>query len=244
MSSTPESERSPVAAVAIYRVDLNPRPATIARLWRILSAEERARADRLRYDRGPERFIAGRGALRILLGNALGIAPEAVRLRARPNGKPELEGASDSDLRFNLSHSGDLAAIAVAFGREVGIDLERLRPLDYDGLAERFFAERERSELKRLPADRRMLGFFNCWTRKEAYLKATGEGLSFPLDRFVVSLIPDEAARLIEVVDRPDETKRWSLHALDFGPDHAAALVAEGSNVEARREPFDFERVS
>ena len=233
------NRQTPSSAVAIFRVNLHQDPTVLERVSQILSTDERARAARLRYERGSERFIAGRGALRIVLGNALGIAPEGVRLRTRPNGKPELN-EQDSNIRFNLSHSADLALIAVADGREVGIDVERLRPIDIDGLAERFFAARECAEIKGLPLDLRMLGFFQCWTRKEAYLKATGEGLSFPLDRFIVSLIPGDPARLIEVIDRPDETDRWSLHSLDLGLEYVGALVAEGANVVVRLESFEF----
>jgi 4'-phosphopantetheinyl transferase len=117
----------------------------------------------------------------------------------------------------------------VTRSRRIGVDLEWLRPLtDADGIVERFFSKTEREDFRRLSPDQRIEGFFNCWTRKEAYVKALGEGITRPLDEFVVALKPGEPARLLSVRDDPGEVERWSLHSFQPWPDYVAALIVEG----------------
>ncbi|HEV7217131.1 MAG TPA: 4'-phosphopantetheinyl transferase superfamily protein, partial [Chloroflexota bacterium] len=138
---------------------------------------------------------------------------------------------SIAGLRFNLSHTDGLALLAVTRERELGIDVERVRKgIAREGIAERFFTTTEVADLRALPADSQDDAFFACWTRKEAYVKARGEGLSIPLDQFAVSLLPGEPAALLHVALDPDEVKRWSLHDLDAGPGYRAALLVEGHN--------------
>lgn len=220
----------PPDAVHVWRID-PAATAPAAELLPALEAEERQRADRFHFARDRDRFIVTRGMLRRILARYLIAAPEAVRFRYGSHGKPTLApDQNGTDLRFNLSHTEGLALLAVARAREVGIDVERVRPgFASEEIAERFFAPAEVRALRALPRDRQDDAFFACWTRKEAYVKARGEGLSIPLDQFTVSLAPDEPAALLRVATDAAETARWSLHDLAVGPDYRAALLVEGS---------------
>jgi len=146
------------------------------------------------------------------------------------HGKPQVFGQESSDgLRFSCSHSADLALVTLARGRELGVDLEQHRPLtDAQKLAGKFFSASEISELAALPQLLKMPGFFNGWTRKEAFLKAIGLGLSFPLDRFSVTLTPDQSAALLSVNDDHKAAEKWTMISLDVRPDYSAALVFVG----------------
>lgn len=148
-------------------------------------------------------------------------------LRGKPSLAPSYGGES---IRFNVSHSNELALYAMTNHREVGVDIEFMRPLDeVESIARRFFSTREQAILRSLPAHLKQQGFYNCWTRKEAYIKATGEGISQPLDQFDVSLAPGEPARLLSVSGKPDEASRWSFEVLRPSIEYAAALAVEGS---------------
>ena len=132
-------------------------------------------------------------------------------------------------LRFNLSHSQGLALYAVTRGREIGVDLECIRPIsDAEQIAERFFSAHENAVFRTIPAHEKPKAFFNCWTRKEAYLKALGDGLARPLDEFDVSLAPGEPAKLLRIEGAPQEASRWSLNRLEPGSGYVAALAVEG----------------
>jgi 4'-phosphopantetheinyl transferase len=203
----------------------------VGRLRGTLAEDERVRAARFHFEKDRCRFVAARGALRAILGRYLRVPPARLRFRYGPHGKPALAAEfAGSGLEFNVSHSHSLALLAVARGRALGVDVERLRA-DAAGreIAERFFSAYEVSALCGLPAARQPRAFFDCWTRKEAYVKARGEGLSFPLADFDVSLRPGEPAALLCVRGDEREAERWTLRALDVAPDYAAALVAEGS---------------
>jgi 4'-phosphopantetheinyl transferase len=158
----------------------------------LLSADERQRAERFVFQRDRRRYTVARARLRQLLGERLGAAPESLQFAYNRHGKPALaRRPGERDLRFNVSHCGEVAAYAFTEGREVGVDVEEVRALpDADEVAMRFFAQRERAAYLSLPASERPQGFFNCWTRKEAFVKAIGEGLSHPLDTLDVSLAP------------------------------------------------------
>jgi 4'-phosphopantetheinyl transferase len=146
-------------------------------------------------------------------------------------GKPAVaaETCGSLPLRFNLSHSHEVACCAVACGREVGVDVEHLREgVEVMSLAAHFFSRGEVAALGALPPDQKPRAFFNCWTRKEAYIKAKGEGLSHPLGEFTVSLEPGSPAALLSTERDPAEAARWSLTELPFGDDYAAALACEG----------------
>jgi 4'-phosphopantetheinyl transferase len=213
--------------VHVWRARLD-RPA--AEYARLLSSDEQARADRLRFEHLQRRFIVGRGTLRVILGRYLNVLPEEIEFEYRPNGKPVLSsGLLHSALCFNLSHSDEMLLLAVTYHRSVGIDLETIHPdLDVKNLAERFFSPAERAELEALPSDKKLDSFFSGWTCKEAYLKARGEGLTYPLDQFSVSMDCDKPAKLLDVKDDPGELSRWSFHTLAPAPGYIGALAVEG----------------
>jgi 4'-phosphopantetheinyl transferase len=217
--------------VQVWLAQLDQPPSVCDRLEQILSEDELLRARRFHFERDRQHFIVARGLLRSLLGCYLDLAPTALQFAYGHHGKPMLvHQPTDSALHFNLSHSHDLALYALAWGREVGVDIEYMRPLeDAEDIARHFFSLPEQAMLRELPAEEKQQGFYNCWTRKEAYIKAIGEGLSQPLDQFVVSLAPQEPARLLSVQDKPDETSRWSFQALQPPTGYAAALAVEGT---------------
>ena len=208
--------------VDVYWAALDEDGADLARLAGTLADDERCRARRFRLERDRRRYIVRRAILRELLSRYLGIAPARVRLRTGPFGKPCV---AEGDLRFSLSHSRGLALYAVARGLEVGCDLEFRDPrLACGRVAERFFSPPELHVLRSLPAERWAEGFFNGWTRKEAYVKARGLGLSLPLDSFAVTLAPGEPAALLHGCDG------WSVRALEPAPLYHAAVVARGDD--------------
>lgn len=215
--------------VHVWRATLDQTPSRIQRFLHTLAADERARAERFHFERDREHFIVARGVLRAILGGYLKRAPECLSFCYGSHGKPALAGESGGNaIRFNVSHSRGVALYAVARGREVGIDLEHIRfDVAVAEIAERFFSRREVGMLLALPTDAQRQAFFRCWTRKEAYIKARGEGLSLPLDQFDVSLAPGEPAELLRTQRDPSEASRWSLHELTSAPGYVAALAVE-----------------
>lgn len=217
--------------VHVWRASLRPPPAVLARLEAHLSADERDRAARFRFPEHRTAFVAGRGVQREILARYLGQAPHRLTYRVAAHGKPELDGAAaETGLRFNVSNSGDLALYAVTRGREIGVDLERVKRME-DGMdiARRFFSAPENEVFAGLAEEARDLAFFHCWTRKEAYIKAIGEGLSMPLASFDVAFAPGEPARLLAARGVGAEAERWSLCELHPGPGYVGAMVVEGS---------------
>lgn len=216
--------------VHVWRASLDRAAAQLRHLERTLAPDEWDKAARFYFEKDRERYVVTRGLLRAILGRYLGLEPAQLRFSYGPYGKPRLSGGSGAGaLRFNLSHSHGLALFAVSRGREIGIDVERVRP-EFAGerIAEQFFSPREVAARRALPPESRVEAFFNCWTRKEAYVKARGQGLSLPLDRFDVSLAPGDAATLLHVDGDARKAARWSLRALMPGPDYVAALAVEG----------------
>jgi len=196
----------------------------------LLSPEERGRAERFYFQRDRDRFIARRGILRILLGCYLGVEPECVELSRGEKGKPVIAGAPGGDtLHFNLSHSENMALFAFSSEHEIGVDIEQMRDnVEMAQLVERFFSEKEKEEWRALPESQRKEAFFNGWTRKEAFTKATGEGLTMPLDSFDVSLAPGEPARLLGIEGRANAASAWTMLDLRPAAGFAAALAIEG----------------
>ncbi len=194
----------------------------------LLSEDERERAARFRFEHLRYSFTCARGALRVLLGGYLGIAAAAVEFGYGSNGKPFLK--SGDSIRFNASHSGDWAVFAFASGCDVGIDVEKVRPLpDMADIARNYFCRAEWEALMSLPAEEREAAFFRCWTRKEAYIKATGEGLSAPLDAFQVTLDADAPARFLHIGHDESAAAEWTLEDLRVAPGYAAALACRGT---------------
>jgi 4'-phosphopantetheinyl transferase len=199
-------------------------------LAQTLTPDETGRAERFFFEKDKNHFVAARGVLRDILSRYLSTEPAQIRFQYNDYGKPALGPTFvQSGLTFNLSHAHGLALYAIAHHRQVGIDLEYIRALsDIEQIAERFFSNREQAAFRSLPDAQKRAGFFNCWTRKEAYIKARGQGLSFPLDRFDVSLRPGAPAALLEVKDDPQERARWSLQSLTPAPSYVAAVAVEG----------------
>lgn len=230
--TAPEACTLPPGEVQVWRAGLDVDAAALGRLRQTLSADEQARAERFYSPVDRARYAAGRGILRALLARYLGTPADHLRFGSNAHGKPALDlGSGPADLRFNLSHSHGLALFAFAFRREVGVDLELVRPgVTRDRLAERFFSPQEVTALRSLPESAQTEAFYHCWTRKEAYIKARGEGLSMNLASFAVSLAPDMFNNLpITGMDGP-EAGRWSLRALAPGGGYVAAVAAEGAD--------------
>jgi 4'-phosphopantetheinyl transferase len=223
--------------IHVWRVPLNQNPDRIPESKELLSPDERTRAERFHFDKDRNQFIESRAALRLLLSQYLKVSPKELTFSFGTHGKPTLaNGLSNEGLRFNLSRRDGLALVAFAYDREIGVDVELVRPdLPVFEIAEVSFSESELAALRSLPDHLQTAGFYNCWTRKEAYIKARGEGLSFPLKQFDVSLTPRDPARLLSVRDDllsagvdVAEVDRWTLHELAVGDGYAGALCCEG----------------
>lgn len=217
--------------VHVWLAHLDELGARVDEVAGLLSPEEQARVAQLRFAGHRQDYVACRGWLRTVLGGYVHTPGRSVPLTLGPHGKPFLPGCI---VEFNLSHSGRLALLAVAQGRRVGVDLERHRE-DYGGeaIARRYFSPREVAALLSLPPPRRGAAFFDCWTRKEAFLKATGEGLTCSLDSFDVALDPAEPARLLAVRGGRYRVEDWRLCALAPGEGYSGALVCECPRGEA-----------
>lgn len=200
------------------------------RLAASLSEKERERAARFRFDRDRNRFIVRRAALRDVLSRYMEVTAKEIRFSVMARGKPRLaDGLGDHEVRFNDSSSADWALIGVARKREIGVDLERIDPARADPkIAEHFFAPGEIDVLRDLSGRAWLEGFFNCWTRKEAFVKSLGEGLYFPLDAFEVTLAPGEPARLLSMRGTERNVSRWAMKAIQGPPGYVAALASEG----------------
>lgn len=219
------------ADVHVWRVPLAPPAAQVAALGQTLGEDERARAARFHFERDRTAYTVARGALRTLLGRYLGRDAAELAFGYRDKGKPYLAAPPGDALRFNVSHSGGLALLAFVRGREIGVDIEQRRPmLDLLGLAHTSFSPGEYAAFCALPPADQLHAFFSCWSRKEAFIKATGEGIS-QLAAFDVSLAPSEPARLLRVDGEPPGRLRWSLQDLPAIPGYAAALVVEGHDL-------------
>lgn len=213
--------------VVVTRLDVGPEAVRASAA--LLSDAERLRARRFAFDRDRRRFTVARAWLRRLLSARLGVRPQTVELVYGANGKPALARRfADSDLRFNVSHSDDVAVYAFAPRREIGVDVEAIRVIrDADDIAARFFSRRENEAYLALDPRDRPQGFFNCWTRKEAFIKALGDGLYHPLDRFDVSLTPGEPAKILRVESTPGNHCGWCMESFSPAPGFVAAIVTE-----------------
>ena len=202
----------------------------------ILSLDEQKRAGRFRKMRDTERYVAARGSLRSLLGAYLTIEPDRLQFAYDTFGKPRLAGEEPlTSMRFSVSHADDLALFGFVRGHEMGIDVERIRPdIDVEDLAARYFSPNEFKKLRSLPADQQREAFYCGWTRKEAYLKGRGEGLSFPLDRVEVSLTPGEPAMILKVSGDRSVSRRWMVQHLSPAPGYIGAAAVEGRDIAFR----------
>jgi len=225
----PPPERLALTAeeVDVWRVSLDQRPSTIQACLEILSPHERVRAGRYHFLRDFEHFVVARGVLRNIISRYANVLPHEIQFLYGEYGKPRLR-SSGTPLCFNLSHAKGLALYAFSQAQAIGVDIEYAQEnFSSDEIARRFFSSNEVASLRALPSELRTVAFFNCWTRKEAYIKARGEGLSHPLDRFTVSIIPGQPARLL-MADDPAEPSRWTLMDLSAGTGYVASLAVEG----------------
>jgi 4'-phosphopantetheinyl transferase len=216
--------------VHLWLASLNVTDQVFDALNQGLSSDEWERADRFLFERDRRNFIVGRGILRDILTRYLDCQPGDIRFDYEPHGKPGLRSMGTSPgLEFNLSHSSGFFVLAVAFGRQVGVDIERVRPLpDLDQMASDSFSEHERNALSALTPEDMLLGFFRCWTRKEAYLKARGDGLSIALDAFDMSLAPDNPIHMLSNRLDHNEVSRWSFYTFTPEQGFIGALAIEG----------------
>lgn len=216
--------------IHLWCADLAAQSFPLEMMQSLLSEEERIRARRFRFPKDQLQFTVARGLLRIMLGRYLNKPPAELCFHYGAQGKPSLldERGSVHRLRFNLAHSDAVIVYAVSWQQEVGIDVEHIRAeTSYETIAEQFFSPTEVAALRALPFTQQPQAFFNCWTRKEAYIKARGEGLSFPLDEFEVSLA-SQAPVSLHVYNAPQESERWRLYHLTPQPHYVGAIAAEG----------------
>lgn len=225
----PPEPALPVRTVHVWRADLEELGASrLRRLEQHLSADEQVRATRFHFARDRERFVAARGLLREILALYLGMPARRLSFGYGANGKPFL--AEHGALRFNVSHSLDTVLVAVAHEREVGVDIEYLREGVTIEIAGTVLSAPEKLALSRLDSEAKRMAFLQFWTRKEAYVKADGRGVSLPLKHIDVSVPTDHVAVLDEASGRWRICTNWTLRTLTAGPDHAAALAAEGQD--------------
>lgn len=222
---------SPLGEVHVWRATLDQPAALLSELERALSDDEVARADRFRVEHGRRRYVAGRGFVRDVLSRYLARPAASLRFALGAHGKPDLVGGP----HFNLAHSGDLALLAVTQVAPIGVDVEHVRILDdFEQIAERFFAPGERASLRAVDRARYEAAWFSCWTRKEAFIKAVGHGLSFALDRFEVAIDPDEPAALRTIDGDDSGARRWTVQHLNPAPDAVGAVAYESAPRPAR----------
>lgn len=204
-------------SIALFLLKLDLPAEQIVALWSLLDRDEQDRATRYRFEQDASRFVARRGQLRLLLGDRLGCAPRQVRFETSAYGKPAVAGGP----HFNLASSGPIALLALSERGAIGCDIERRDPrLAEFGIAERLFTAAENRALAAMPIERRVNGFFDCWTRKEAVVKALGDGLSRPLDSFDVSVEPDPDAALLTPLEG------LLLHSSNALPGYSMAICA------------------
>ncbi len=219
------------APIEVVVTRLAAAPEAVRASAALLSDTERQRARRYAFDRDARRFIVARARLRELLAVRLGVPAESVEFEYGAHGKPALSRRfADSDLSFNVSHCDDVAAYVFSRSHAIGIDVEAVRVIsDADDIAARYFSRRENAMYRTLNPGDRPLGFFNCWTRKEAFVKALGDGLSVPLDRFDVTLAPGEPAKVLRVESTPGDDSGWWLDSLCPAAGYVAAIASRAA---------------
>jgi 4'-phosphopantetheinyl transferase len=233
IASLPPSLELAIDEVHVWQATLDDHEAASLRVF--LAADELSRADRFHFAKDRNHFIVARALLRKLLAAYLGAGAAELQFSYAEKGKPSLADSGQSAVKFNLAHSQGRALYAFSRGREVGIDLEFIREdLESEKIASRFFSPAEIEALELVPPELRKQAFFECWTRKEAYIKARGEGLSLPLDEFDVSLRPGEPATLLRNHKEPREVARWRMRSIAVPTNFVAALVVEGHDWEMK----------
>jgi len=230
----PVPDLSP-AAVHLSRIPLVATSAALEAYWSFLAPDERDRAARFHFEIHRHRFVIGRARLRVILGAYLKSPPQAISFSYTEHGKPYVPKQS---LTFNLSHADEMAVLGVTRDRAIGVDIEHIRRDLTEGIAERYFAPGEVRALRSFPPEQQPAAFFRCWTRKEAYIKARGEGLSMPLAELEVPLAECGELSLMHY-KKPLEAARWSLRNVPVPEGYVAAVVVEGHDLSF--EHFDWD---
>ena len=227
----PSSPSLETGTVHVWRIALNQEDDRLERFRRTLEAGELERAGRFHFDKDRRHFIVARGFLRSVVARYLGSQPEALRFEYGAYGKPAL--GTEHTLRFNLSHSNEVALLAVSLDAEIGVDVEHIRA-DFasEDIARRYFSRAEVEVFNALPPEERVAAFFRCWTRKEAYIKAIGKGFSQALSAFDVTLAPGMAPALLRAED--DDASRWWMSDIEVGEGYAGALIVERPVAQVR----------
>jgi 4'-phosphopantetheinyl transferase len=218
-----------VGILDVWQIRLPDMRLHASGLRSLLADDELLTADNFHFENDQLRFVVTRGLLRIILSLYLDTPPAELGFAYSEFGKPSLSNRfASTGLRFNVSHAGDVALVAVAYNREVGVDVEAIRDdFEFEPIAKNFFSALELEELLAIPHDVRPRAFFECWTRKEAFLKARGEGLSYPLNRFTVSFTHRERQK-IDIYDDPEELYPWGLCSFSFDGGYVGAVAAVG----------------
>jgi 4'-phosphopantetheinyl transferase len=225
----------------IWKLNLDDVFDTYERFASKLNKVEAEKASRFYFEKDRVSYTITHGFLRLLLSDYLSLDPSQVNYQQNPYGKPFLEDESlNAAIKFNLSHSNRGAVIAISKGQELGVDIEfHKSDFPLEEIAKRFFSTWEVGVLMSLPIGQRKRAFFDCWTRKEAFIKAKGEGLSMPLDRFDIEFFPGERARIVRTYDDPSEADRWSLENINTWSNYSAAVCVEGL-INQVQEPDSF----
>ncbi len=214
--------------VHVWRAHLTSAGKHIQALYQLLATDELRRAEHLHRTADRERFVIARGTLRLLIAAYLGVAPGAISFQYGQGGKPTL--GTSASLQFNLTHSHNVALFAFTLDRRVGIDLEHISSNPDPLPAIHLLSPHERAALQQVTPEEQVAAFYRCWTRKEAYVKARGDGLTLPLDSFSVSLATSAPTALLNVCNDPEEPERWTLRSLHPAAGYAAAIAVEGKD--------------
>jgi 4'-phosphopantetheinyl transferase len=214
----------------VWRAELDCESTDPQQLFALLTPDEQQKAARFHFEKDRNHYSAARGLLRLILSSYLSEDPRNLRFTYNPYGKPALDS---NLLQFNVSHSQGLALYAVARHHQVGIDLEYMRTdFGWRQIVEQYFSAQEFNALIQLPESQQCRAFFDGWTRKEAYIKAKGQGLSIPLNQFDVALSPAEPAALLRTQWDSDEAAQWTLHALHPAENYAGAIAIQGRDLQ------------
>jgi len=234
-----DSVRLAANQVHVWVASLNRSETERNNLYQHLAADEQDRAGRFHFDRDRFHYIVGRGILRLLIGRYLDINPAQIEFEYGEFGKPTITETYQMPagrFEFNLSHSHGMALYAFAIDREVGVDIESIRPLsDAHSIAGRFFSAREYERFTAVPSTLQPQAFFNCWTRKEAYIKAIGDGLTCPLDAFDVTLTPGRPAQLLRIRGSAAKAAKWKLQSLQPKTGYVGAVIASGKEWQLKQ---------
>ena len=227
--------------IHIWSIALDIDIKTQIKYWKVLSEEERQRADSFKFLKDKIKYVACRGVLRQLMGKYLGERAKSVSIEYIKNGKPH----HNSNFEFNVSHSKDMAVIAFTYDTILGIDIEFIhRKIEFDQIAKRFFSSSEAEIVINASQGPIHKYFYNCWTRKEAFIKALGDGLSFPLDQFEVSCTPDDVPKLLSTKWDEKEVEEWSLWAFEKNEDYVGALAVRGPEKQLSYFTWDHEKAT